>query len=127
MAPRKHAGRLFGFVMNTDVRLNVDFEKTPQIPKIKLRVERSDNVFVLKVKIECALRLLQFRDEALREVTAEDIYLEYRGVPMRDMMAVEKYSLKVSAKRPWRREQAPRRTDARCERVDRMARRSRRS
>ena len=65
MAPRKHAGRLFGFVMNTDVRLNVDFEKTPQIPKIKLRVERSDNVFVLKVKIECALRLLQFRDEAL--------------------------------------------------------------
>ena len=66
MAPRKHAGRLFGFVMNTDVRLNVDFEKTPQIPKIKLRVERSDNVFVLKVKIECALRLLQFRDEGAR-------------------------------------------------------------
>ena len=95
--PPKHAGRLFNFRMSTDVKLRITFEGVDKIPELHLKVERSDNVFVVKVKIECALRLLQFRNDSLREVAAEDIFLEYRGVPMRDMIAIEKYGLKDGA------------------------------
>ena len=93
----KHAGRLFNFRMSTDIKLRITFEGVKNIPQLHLKVERSDNVFVLKVKIECALRLLQFRNDSMREVTAEEILLEYRGVSMRDMTAIEKYGLKDGA------------------------------
>ena len=86
--------RLFNFRASSDVTLKIIFDDHDDIPELQMRVERSDMAFVLKVKIEMALRLLQYRDAALREVTAEEIVLQYGGVPLRDMTAVEKYGAK---------------------------------
>ena len=83
-------------MFNSEVLVRVSFPHE-KIPELQLRVERSDMAFVLKVKIECALRMLQFRDGAMREVTAEDLAIEYRGVPLRDMSALEKYGVRDGA------------------------------
>ena len=75
---------------------------------------------VLKCKVECALRLLNETQAGSvgRVATAEDIELEYRGVPMRDMTTIERYSVDHGSEivalyrpRPPERDTVPREPD----------------
>ena len=52
--------------------------------------------FVLKCKVECALRMLretQSDDVVGIVAVAEDIELQYNGVPLRDMTTIERYGI----------------------------------
>ena len=82
-------------VADTSVRLRVKLERGLEGPLLPLSVDHSDTVFVLKVKIEIALRLLQDTGNLRSKVVpkAEEIELEFRGVPLRDMMAIDRYSI----------------------------------
>ena len=87
---------LFNIGATTDLRVKVLLRKGLSGPVLPLRVEASDMSFVLKCKVEVALRLLK---ETLGEdavgavVPAEDIQLEYRGVPLRDMTILDRYGV----------------------------------
>ena len=64
---------------NTSVRVNVVLQRGLAGPPLPLRIEAVDPIFVLKCKIECALRLL--RETQGKEAigvcaVAEDIELE---------------------------------------------------
>lgn len=82
---------------STEVKLRVVLERGLSGPPLTLRADCGDMTFVLKVKVECALRLLRDAgggaDAAGPAATAEDVELEFRGVPMRDMMAIDKYGV----------------------------------
>lgn len=78
------------------VKVRVSLERGLRGPQLPLRIEVVDPVFVLKCKIECALRLLRETqgDDAVGLVpAAEDIELEYRGIPLRDMTNVDRYGI----------------------------------
>ena len=82
------------------VRVRVLLQHGLDGPPLPLTVEHSDMVFVLKVKVEVALRLL--RETVLHGSTAplpaaEDIELEFRGVPLRDMMAIDRYGIETGS------------------------------
>ena len=69
-------------------------------PVLPLTVEVSDMTFVLKCKVECALRLLnetQGEGSVGVAASAEDIVLEYRGIPLRDMTTLERYGVEHNA------------------------------
>ena len=69
-------------------------------PMLPLSIEVSDMAFVLKCKVECALRLLhetQGDTSIGPAATAEDIVLEYRGIPLRDMTTLERYGVEHNA------------------------------
>ena len=66
-------------------------------PSLPLQILVTDQVFVLKCKVEVALRLLRETqgEDVVSDATAEEIDLEYRGVPLRDMMAINRYGIEV--------------------------------
>lgn len=69
-------------------------------PPLTLRIEHGDMIFVLKVKVEIALRLLHESSELRDEnplPNAESITLEFHGVPLRDMMAVDRYGIETGS------------------------------
>ena len=94
-APMQRRLRSAFSVADTSVRLRVKLERGLEGPLLPLNVDHSDTVFVLKVKIEIALRLLQDTGNLRSKVVpkAEEIELEFRGVPLRDMMAIDRYSI----------------------------------
>ena len=94
-APMQRRLRSAFSVADTSVRLRVKLERGLEGPLLPLSVDHSDTVFVLKVKIEIALRLLQDTGNLRSKVVpkAEEIELEFRGVPLRDMMAIDRYSI----------------------------------
>ena len=94
-APMQRRLRSAFSVADTSVRLRVKLERGLEGPLLPLNVDHSDMVFVLKVKIEIALRLLQDTGNLRSKVVpkAEEIELEFRGVPLRDMMAIDRYSI----------------------------------
>ena len=88
------------FSSGHDVKLKVILKRPLEGPPLPLTLSGSDMIFVLKVKIELALRLL--RETAQEGSTAplpqaEDIELEFRGVPLRDMMAIDRYGIESGA------------------------------
>ena len=91
-APMQRRLRSAFSVADTSVRLRVKLERGLEGPLLPLNVDHSDTVFVLKVKIEIALRLLQDTGNLRSKVVpkAEEIELEFRGVPLRDMMAIDR-------------------------------------
>ena len=97
MERRLHAA-LFNNTQN-DVRLRINLSRGLQGPPLPLRIEHADMVFVLKVKIELALRLLRETGHGTSGPLpkAEDIELEFRGVPLRDMMAIDRYGIDSGA------------------------------
>jgi len=84
----------------TSLRVTVLLERGLSGPPLPLRIEVLDPCFVLKCKVECALRLLRETqgEGAIGTVaSAEDIVLEFRGIPLRDMTTLERYGLESGA------------------------------
>ena len=85
---------------NTFLRVRIVLERGLSGPVLPLRVDALDPVFVLKCKVEVALRLLretQGEDAIGRTAKAEDIELEYRGIPLRDMTSIDRYGIEGGA------------------------------
>lgn len=85
------------FQSSTAVSIKLVLGPGLEAPPLSLRCEHSDMCFVLKVKVECALRMLREMGRgsggdasSQPSVVAEDLELYFRGVLMRDMMAIDK-------------------------------------
>ena len=81
---------------NTCIKVRIILERGLRGPTLPLKIDVVDPVFVLKCKVECALKLLRETqgDSAVGvTATAEDIELEYRGIPLRDMTNIERYGI----------------------------------
>ena len=109
MAPRPKSGKRKASLFarqnlftggTTTLKVRVTLECGLSGPLLPLRMEALDPVFVLKCKIECALRLLretQGEDACGVLAAAEDIELSYRGIPMRDMTSMDRYGVENGA------------------------------
>jgi GTPase SAR1 family protein len=101
--PRARGRRLlqaFGGAAATELKIRVVLSTGFDGPPLPLRIELTDMVFVLKAKVECALRLLretQGEGSVGRVAIAEDIELIYRGVPLRDMTSIDRYGMEHGA------------------------------
>jgi len=101
----RHAARRSMFRANlfgnsTSVRVTVLLEKGLSGPPLPLRIEVLDPCFVIKCKVECALRLLRETqgEGAIGVVaSAEDIVLQFRGIPLRDMTTMDRYGIESGA------------------------------
>ena len=85
---------------STFLRVRIVLERGLSGPVLPLRVDALDPVFVLKCKVEVALRLLretQGEGAIGRSAKAEDIELEYRGIPLRDMTTIDRYGIEDRA------------------------------
>ena len=86
------------FQTSTEVKIKVNLTRGLEGGPLPLRIKRTDMVFVLKVKVEIALRLLRESTQASSSSatplpTAEDVELEFRGVALRDMMTIDRYGI----------------------------------
>ena len=85
---------------STTVRIKVILGRGLKGPTLPLTVDHSDPCFVVKAKVECALRLLhETQGEGVVGIiaAAEDIELEYRGIPLRDMTTIDRYGIESGA------------------------------
>ena len=84
-------GGLLGtlFQSHSEVLVSVACDPSIGAPELRLRMKRTDLVYVLKVKVEVALAHLVPRVGAV----ADGISLEYRGLVLKDMKPLDAYSI----------------------------------
>ena len=85
---------------STDIRVKIVLRNGLSGPVLPLRCEVADMSFVLKCKVECALRHLretQGESSVGIMAAAEDIELEYHGIPLRDMTTIDRYGVDNNA------------------------------
>jgi hypothetical protein len=84
------------FQNSSEIRVKVLLRNGLEGPALSLRMNFGDMIFVLKVKVEICLRLLHETVQGASSAplpTAENIELEFRGIPLRDMMRIDRYGI----------------------------------